>query len=73
MNVFESIIDFVSYFCQNKMSIAAIEPSKDWPTQGNVKFEKVYMQYGADNPPVLNNLNFEIQNGWKVCSILFIL
>lgn len=53
------------------MTVAAIQPSKDWPTQGTVKFEKVFMQYGVNDPPVLKNLNFEIQNGWKVCSIIY--
>lgn len=55
------------------MVVAAIQPSQNWPTQGNVKFEKVFMQYGEDNAPVLRNLNFEIQNGWKVCCVIFIL
>ena len=47
-------------------SFIATETPRAWPEDGKVKFEKVFMKYGEDEPPVLNNLDFEIKDGWKV-------
>lgn len=39
---------------------------KEWPNRGHVKFSNVYLRYSPNDPPVLKNLNFEIQPAEKV-------
>ncbi|XP_043488596.1 ATP-binding cassette sub-family C member 4-like [Polistes fuscatus] len=42
------------------------KPSQEWPTKGEIKFDRVYLQYSNSDPPVLKNLNFIIQPAMKV-------
>ncbi|XP_022909501.2 probable multidrug resistance-associated protein lethal(2)03659 [Onthophagus taurus] len=44
----------------------AKKPAKDWPTDGGVKFNKMYLKYAPEDPPVLKDLNIEINSGEKV-------
>lgn len=41
-------------------------PPPDWPQKGRIEFEKVYMTYSINEPPVLKNLNFVILPKEKV-------
>ena len=41
-------------------------PPKDWPSRGEVKFEKLYLRYTEEVDPVLKNLNFKVEPGMKV-------
>ncbi|XP_031786625.1 multidrug resistance-associated protein 4-like isoform X2 [Nasonia vitripennis] len=43
-----------------------IKPSNDWPTRGEVVFDKLYLRYSQDAEPVLKNLSFKIEPGMKV-------
>ncbi|XP_049887665.1 ATP-binding cassette sub-family C member 4-like [Pectinophora gossypiella] len=62
----ERVLEYTKLNKEQYIDDGPTKPPKDWPTQGNVKFEGVSMKYGEDDPPVLKNLNFEIQSGWKV-------
>ncbi|KAH7649627.1 hypothetical protein FG379_000887 [Cryptosporidium bovis] len=39
---------------------------KDWPKEGNIKFENVVLQYNISEPPVINDLTLSIKGGTKV-------
>lgn len=41
-------------------------PPRDWPSTGTIVFRNLYLKYSHDEPPVLKNLNFEINSGEKV-------
>ncbi|KAG5881447.1 hypothetical protein JTB14_037665 [Gonioctena quinquepunctata] len=43
-----------------------MDPDKNWPQSGAVRFKNVFLMYAADAPPVLKNLNVEIEAGEKV-------
>ncbi|KAL7298327.1 hypothetical protein TKK_0008673 [Trichogramma kaykai] len=43
-----------------------VKPSKNWPTNGDVEFSKVCLRYGKEKEPVLKNVNFIVEAGWKV-------
>lgn len=42
------------------------QPPKQWPNMGHVKFDHLYLKYTPNDPPVLKNLNFEIEPGEKI-------
>ncbi|XP_014221942.1 multidrug resistance-associated protein 4-like [Trichogramma pretiosum] len=39
---------------------------KDWPSRGEVRFEKLYLTYQGSQDPVLKDLNIVIESGMKV-------
>ncbi|XP_074034753.1 ATP-binding cassette sub-family C member 4 isoform X2 [Leptinotarsa decemlineata] len=39
---------------------------KIWPSEGRIQFKYMSLRYVADDPPVLNRLNFVIQPGEKI-------
>lgn len=45
---------------------------KDWPTHGRIEFQNLFLNYSQEDPPVLKDLNFVIENGWKVTLFLSI-
>ncbi|KAJ9598064.1 hypothetical protein L9F63_026831, partial [Diploptera punctata] len=42
------------------------KPDSSWPSKGAVKFDHLYLRYADDQPPVLKDLNFDIQPTHKV-------
>lgn len=48
------------------MFIPEISVSPTWPSDGEIVFENVNMKYAIDEAPVLQNLNINIESGWKV-------
>ncbi|XP_066258696.1 probable multidrug resistance-associated protein lethal(2)03659 isoform X2 [Euwallacea similis] len=42
------------------------DPPKEWPQDGNIKFEKLSMRYSVDEPLVLKELTFDIKSTEKV-------
>lgn len=47
-------------------SLPANRPERDWPKNGNIIFEKVFLRYVSTEAPVLKNLNITIKAGEKV-------
>lgn len=41
-------------------------PNKNWPNEGEIKFEKFNLKYSDTSEPVLKNLEFSIEPGMKV-------
>ena len=39
---------------------------KNWPKDGNVKFDNVCAKYGEDSPQILKNINLEIKGGENI-------
>lgn len=54
-------------------SLPANRPDRDWPKQGNIQFEKVYLYYVPTEPPVLKNLNIFIKAGEKVFISIYLI
>lgn len=42
------------------------KPSSDWPSKGEIKFDRVYLRYSESEPPILKSLSFIIESGMKV-------
>nr|CAD7430331.1 unnamed protein product [Timema monikensis] len=42
------------------------KPPKEWPQNGTIKFQNLFLKYNKDEGPVLNNLNFQIESKQKV-------
>ncbi|KAL3283201.1 hypothetical protein HHI36_006350 [Cryptolaemus montrouzieri] len=47
-------------------SLPANKPPRDWPENGRINYENVYLRYIADDEPVLKNLNLEIEPKEKI-------
>ncbi|CAG9854244.1 unnamed protein product [Phyllotreta striolata] len=45
---------------------ATFEPPSNWPSNGEVEFKNMSLQYSLDDPPVLKNLSFLIKAKEKV-------
>ncbi|XP_038209551.1 uncharacterized protein LOC119830563 [Zerene cesonia] len=66
MTSVERVLEYTNLPPEENMEDGPTQPPEVWPTQGNVEFENVYLQYGEEDPPVLKDLSFNIQGGWKV-------
>lgn len=44
----------------------AMQPPSNWPSTGHVQFKQMSLRYDPNDPPILINLNIDIQPGWKV-------
>lgn len=42
------------------------QPPSNWPSSGRVQFKQMSLRYDPNDPPILINLNIDIQPGWKV-------
>ncbi|PNF26812.1 hypothetical protein B7P43_G17381 [Cryptotermes secundus] len=42
------------------------KPKDDWPSQGVIMFDKVFLTYSKDEPPVLKNVSFVLRPAEKV-------
>lgn len=45
-------------------------PPPDWPQAGRIEFERVYMTYSINDPPVLKDLNFVVFPKEKVNTVI---
>ncbi len=43
-----------------------MKPSKEWPSEGRIQFEKVSLRYDSTLDPVIFDLNLVIKAGEKV-------
>ncbi|CAH0600505.1 unnamed protein product [Chrysodeixis includens] len=66
MTAVERVLDYTKLPSEENMETGPTTPPNDWPKVGQVAFNNVYLNYSPDDPPVLKNLNFVIQSGWKV-------
>lgn len=48
------------------------KPSSNWPSKGEIKFDRIYLRYSESEPPVLKSLSFIIEPGMKVITIAFV-
>jgi ABC-type multidrug transport system fused ATPase/permease subunit len=46
--------------------VVEVEPPKQWPSKGEIKFDGVVMPYLPNTPPVLKGINFSMREGEKV-------
>ncbi|XP_011882343.1 PREDICTED: probable multidrug resistance-associated protein lethal(2)03659 isoform X3 [Vollenhovia emeryi] len=42
------------------------KPSSNWPSKGEIQFDRVYLRYSESEPPVLKSLSFIIEPGAKI-------
>ncbi|XP_026726077.1 multidrug resistance-associated protein 4-like [Trichoplusia ni] len=66
MTAVERVLDYTKLPSEEYMESGPTTPPNDWPKVGQVAFNNVYLNYSPDDPPVLKNLNFVINSGWKV-------
>ncbi|XP_072936018.1 ATP-binding cassette sub-family C member 4-like [Epargyreus clarus] len=66
MTSVERVLEYTALPPEEHMHDGPTKPPPTWPEEGHVKFEGVNMKYAEEDPPVLKNLNFTIESGWKV-------
>ncbi|XP_037300590.1 LOW QUALITY PROTEIN: multidrug resistance-associated protein 4 [Manduca sexta] len=66
MTAVERVLEYTHLPTEDNMDDGPIKPAENWPPKGKIEFRNVFLNYGPEDPPVLKNLNFEIQEGWKV-------
>ncbi|KOB64158.1 ABC transporter family C protein ABCC2, partial [Operophtera brumata] len=66
MTAVERVLEYTKLPTEDNIDDGPTQPPKQWPSDGNIKFESVFMKYGPEDPPVLRDLNIDIQSGWKV-------
>lgn len=54
------------------LSLSDKKPPKSWPSEGAIRFEKLYLRYSKADPPVLKSLNFAIEAKQKVCMCVLV-
>ncbi|XP_032663383.1 multidrug resistance-associated protein 4-like isoform X2 [Odontomachus brunneus] len=42
------------------------KPSSNWPSKGEIKFDRVVLRYSESEPPILKSLSFIIEPGMKI-------
>ncbi|KYQ47297.1 Multidrug resistance-associated protein 4 [Trachymyrmex zeteki] len=42
------------------------KPLSNWPSKGEIKFDRVYLRYYESEPPVLKSLSFVVEPGMKI-------
>ncbi|KAM3966702.1 ATP-binding cassette subfamily C member 4 [Aphomia sociella] len=66
MTSVERVLEYTHLPCEKNMDEGPTNPPSNWPPKGQVQFQKVFMKYGPEDPPVLKDLNFVIKEGWKI-------
>ncbi|XP_026726078.1 multidrug resistance-associated protein 4-like [Trichoplusia ni] len=66
MTAVERVLDYTKLPTEKNMDTGPTTPPNDWPKLGQVAFSNVYLNYSVEDPPVLKDLNFVINSGWKV-------
>ena len=65
MTSVERILEYISLE-EEPLEKGKLIPNKNWPNEGNIRFESVSFSYAKNMPNVLNELTFEIKPGEKV-------
>ncbi|XP_046974021.1 uncharacterized protein LOC124540463 [Vanessa cardui] len=66
MTSVERVLEYSKLPAEENMEDGPTQPPPNWPSDGQIQFENVSLKYGAEDPPVLKDLNFTINSGWKV-------
>ena len=62
----ERVVEYADEAPEAPLIIPSRRPPANWPTAGQVVYEKLTMSYRPDLPPVLRNLSFTLNAGEKV-------
>jgi len=62
----ERVVEYADEAPEAPLVIPSRRPPANWPTAGEVVYEKLTMSYRPDLPPVLRNLSFTLKAGEKV-------
>ena len=63
MNV---IVYYINHLIHSLFFVSDKKLPKVWPSKGEIVFDKVFLSYSSDEPPVLKNVNFLIRTAEKV-------
>ncbi|CAH0722570.1 unnamed protein product, partial [Brenthis ino] len=66
MTSVERVLEYSQLPAEENMEDGPTRPPQNWPSNGQIQFENVSLKYGVEDPPVLTDLNFTINSGWKV-------
>ncbi|XP_047534615.1 uncharacterized protein LOC125069235 [Vanessa atalanta] len=66
MTSVERVLEYSKLPAEENMEDGPTQAPPNWPSDGQIQFENVSLKYGAEDPPVLKDLNFTINSGWKV-------
>jgi ABC-type multidrug transport system fused ATPase/permease subunit len=47
-------------------------PPQSWPSEGAIRFDKLYLRYSKTEGHVLKNLTFAIEAKQKVCELIWL-
>ncbi|KYN32705.1 hypothetical protein ALC56_12984 [Trachymyrmex septentrionalis] len=67
MTSVERIIQFTELEKEGPFESNPIDkPSSNWPSKGEIKFDRVYLRYSESESPVLKSLSFVVKPGMKI-------
>ena len=67
MTSVERIMQFIELEKEGPFESNPIDkPSSNWPSKGEIKFDRVYLRYSESELPVLKSLSFVVKPGMKV-------
>ncbi|XP_059049067.1 ATP-binding cassette sub-family C member 4-like [Achroia grisella] len=62
----ERVLEYTHIETEPNLFKGQMEVPPQWPSQGKVEFQRVYMRYALDESPVLKDMNIIVESGWKV-------
>ncbi len=62
----ERVMEYGRLEPEDSSTTSKKEPPKDWPKKGDISMEDVSFKYESDQPNVLSNLSFNVNNSEKV-------
>ncbi|XP_026764672.2 ATP-binding cassette subfamily C member 4-like [Galleria mellonella] len=62
----ERVLEYTRIDTEPNLFQGKIETPPQWPSHGRIEFQKVFLRYAPDEPPVLKDMNIIVESGWKV-------
>ncbi|KAM3966456.1 LOW QUALITY PROTEIN: ATP-binding cassette subfamily C member 4-like [Aphomia sociella] len=62
----ERVLEYTRIDTEPNLFQGQITTPPQWPSEGRIEFQRVFMRYAPDEAPVLKDMNIVVESGWKV-------